>query len=756
MARTRTSISRGFRGFAAAATLALLGLSAACNRSPQAKEAAYLRRGEALLAKKDYSRALLEFKSAAAAMPKDAEPYYQLGLTFLAEGDMGRGVAALRRATALNPKHERAQLKLGELMATSARKEVLQQAASVLEGVLSASPENSEANDALALAEWKLGKTEEAASRLEETLRKFPSRLGTSVELARLKLGHKDLAGAEAVLKQAVASAPESSAAELALGQIYMLGNQPAKAEAELRKAIQLDSKNGPALMGLAAIQAAGNRMAEADETYRQAAALPGAQFKPVHALFLYRQGKRDAALAEFEKLARENPADRGMRSRLFAAYTEMGKNQAAQNLIAAALKSNPKDTDALFERAGLALRSGNGAQAEKDLRQVLQFKPDFAGGHVAMAAVYHAQGMTGSERQELHEALRIDPALLVARLSLARSFTRAKEAKSALDLLDSAPASQRGTLAVVAERNWALLVAGETKELRADLDRALRIRRFPELMIQDAALRIQQGDYAGARTDAEEIIKGNPEDVRGPQLLADAYRAQKQPEKAEERLKAIVAAHPQSAPLANVLGRWYLTERNLPAARAAFQGALAADPKFLPADLALAGVDQQEKHLDAARQRLLGVVAADPNNIAALLMLGSIAGSAGDQEEAARRYRAVLAIDSSNLMALNNLAYALAPAEPDMALQYAQKAAELAPDNAAVQDTLGWVYYRKAIYAEATTCLETSVAKEPTPRREFHLAMCYLKSGRRDLGEKTLAHALQEDPQLPMTEKGW
>ena len=236
MARTRTSISRGFRGFAAAATLALLGLSAACNRSPQAKEAAYLRRGEALLAKKDYSRALLEFKSAAAAMPKDAEPYYQLGLTFLAEGDMGRGVAALRRATALNPKHERAQLKLGELMATSARKEVLQQAASVLEGVLSASPENSEANDALALAEWKLGKTEEAASRLEETLRKFPSRLGTSVELARLKLGHKDLAGAEAVLKQAVASAPESSAAELALGQIYMLGNQPAKAGSRAAK----------------------------------------------------------------------------------------------------------------------------------------------------------------------------------------------------------------------------------------------------------------------------------------------------------------------------------------------------------------------------------------------------------------------------------------------------------------------------------------------------------------------------------------
>ena len=47
-------------------------------------------------------------------------------------------------------------------------------------------------------------------------------------------------------------------------------------------------------------------------------------------------------------------------------------------------------------------------------------------------------------------------------------------------------------------------------------------------------------------------------------------------------------------------------------------------------------------------------------------------------------------------------------------------------------------------------------VKKEPTPRRQFHLAMSYLKSGRRDQGEKTLQLALQQDPKLPVTEKGW
>jgi tetratricopeptide (TPR) repeat protein len=734
----------------------LYGMSVACRTSPEAKEAKCLRRGQSLLEKKDYSRALLEFRNASQAMPKDAEPYYQMGIASLAAGNLRNGIAFLRKATELNPGHERAQLKLGELMTSSSNKEVLQQAASRLGAVLSASPDNSEANDALALAEWKLGKTEEAIGRLEETLRKFPARLQTSMELARLKLGQKDLAAAEQILKQAVVSAPQSSAAELALGQLYMLANEPAKAEGELRKAIQFDSKNGPALMGLAAIQVAGNRIEEAEQTYHQLASFPDPKFKPLHALFLYKLGKRDAALGEFEKLAKDDPNDRGARSRLFAAYVAMGKEKAAQDLLAAALRKNPKDTDALFERSGLAVRAGNVEGAEKDLKEVLRFKPDFAEGHLAMAAVYKVQNRKLTERQELNEALRINPALLRARLVLARSFTGANEAKSALDLLNSAPANQKGTLAVVIERNWALLAAGETAELRSVLDQALRVRRFPELIVQDGLLRFQQGDYSGARADAEEAIKNNPEDVRVVRLLADTYLAQKQPSKAEDRLAAIVAAHPNSAPLANLLGQWYLNARNFSAARKAFEAADAADPKFRAADIALAGLDHQEKHLDAARQRLLAVVAADPENVAALVQLGELAGETADPEEAIRRYRAAVAVDGSNVIALNNLAYTLASSDPDVALKYAQQAAEFAPDNATVQDTLGWIYYRKAIYGTAVRYLETAVAKEPTPRRQFHLAMSYLKSGNRDQGQKTLQLALQQDPKLPVTEKGW
>jgi len=176
----------------------------------------------------------------------------------------------------------------------------------------------------------------------------------------------------------------------------------------------------------------------------------------------------------------------------------------------------------------------------------------------------------------------------------------------------------------------------------------------------------------------------------------------------------------------------------------------------LLDASLSLAGIDIQEKHADAARQRLLGVVAANPKNVAALLMLGAAAGESGDQAEALRRYRAAVDLDSANVIALNNLAYTLAFSQPDEALKYAQQAGEISPDNPSVQDTLGWVYYKKAVYSTAVTYLEMAVAKEPTPQRQFHLAACYLKAGKRDVGEKTMRLALRQDPNLPATEKGW
>ena len=707
------------------------------------------------MAKKDYPRAMLEFRNALKVMPQDAEVHYELGLAYLGTGNFGNGILALRTAVELNPKHKGAQVKLAELMTATHNQNLVAEAAGRLRDVLAASPGNNEASNALALAEIQLGKAADAEARLEQALAKFPAALESSVTLARVKLSRQDLKGAETVLQKAMQDSPQSSQAALALGELYLVLQQPGKAEPAIRKAFQLDPGNGAALIALAAIQTAGNRLGEADQTYRQLAKLPQKEYRSLHALFLVRTGRREEAIAEFERLAKEDPEDRIARTSLLRSYLDSNRIPQAEALLAAALARNSKDTEALLERSEMYLRSGRLAEAETDLSQVLHFRPDFAEAHYALAGVHKARGQALSEQQELREALRLRKNFLQARVALAQSLIYSQKPTAAVELLDEADTEQN-ILAVVVERNWALLALGDSARVRQALDRVLRIGRVPDLVLQDAIVRMMVRDYAGARAAAEEVLSANPEDARAARIVTDSYAAQGDGRKALERLTQIVAARPGSAPLQHMLGQWYLSSGNLAAARNAFEAARVADPKSSQEEFALAEVDRREGRSESASQRLANIVAANPRDISALMKRATLEDKSGNRSAATGLYRNILDMDASNIPALNNLAYDLALTDPNEALKFAQQALELAPGDSAIRDTLGWVYYRKGIYRTAVIHLKEAVAKKPTPRREFHLAMAYLKAGDRSLGEPMLRKALNQDPTLAQTEQGW
>lgn len=743
------------RLFAGIASI-VFAMSTGCRTSPQGKEARYLRRGQAYLEKKDYARALLEFQNAAKQMPKDAEPYYWIGVDYLKSGNVGPAVAALRHATDLNPKHTQAQLKLAEILTASRKQDLVEQAAQRLKDVLAGSPDNLEASDTLAVAESELGKGDDGIDRLEEVLRKAPSDLHAAVNLARLKLRQKDLNGAEEVLKKVVARIPQSPQAAIALGRLYVALGQPGKAEEEIRRALTLDPNNGAALLTLAGIQARGNRMEELEQTYKRLAALPDERYKPLHALFLYRTGKRDAALAEFQALAKAEPANRAARSRLVAVCFSMGKIPEAQSLLAAALKKNPKDTDALFQRSQLYLQSGKIDQAIDDLNQVLHFQPDSAKAHVALGILYDTNGQKDRKQREFNEALRLNPNIVLARVSLAATLAASGKGTTALELLDAAPGKQKNSWAVVIERNWALWALGRTEELRANLDQQINVARIPELLVQRALLRMKDKDYTAARVDAEEVLRRNPQDLTAARVAADTFVAQHDDAKALARIRELAEGHPKSAPLQTLLGQWCLATGNLAESQKAFEAALSDDFKYVEADYGLAQIDYRNKNLAGASQRLTAILGIDPKNVPTLMLLAHVEEDAGNRAGAIARYRQVLDTDSSNAGAMISLAYDVAFDNPDEALKFAERAVEITPDSAAAEDTLGWIYYRKGVYGTALNYLKAAVAKAPTPRRQFHLAMSYMKSGEQELGLQVLAAALSKDPDLPKKEQGW
>ncbi len=739
------------------ASVVLLALTLqGCRKPPQEREAAFLKRGEGLVAVKQYSRAILEFRNAIRVMPKDAEPYYQLGIACMDAGDIFDAFRAFHRATELNPKHSLAQKKVAELLDMTQKSDLLQDAATRLKGVLRTSPDDEEATGALAVTELQMGKSEDATRRLEESLRVFPSRLKSSVALARIQLIENDLTAAEETLRKAVASAPDSSAARLALGQLYLVLKRPEKAEPEIEGALHLDPKNSSALLSLALLQIQEKRMDEAEGTLKRLSVLPGKPYRDLHAMFLYELGARDASVAELEALLRDDPDNRLTRGRLVLVYLDLHRTRDAQKLLAAALKRNPRDADALFQRGDLSLKIGKPRDAEVDLKEILRIQPDSAPCHFALARVYAAERLGNSEQAELNKALRVDPSLLEARIALAKSLVLENQPQVALSVLDEAPAAQNSEVSLIVSRNWALLQAGKLNELRSVLDKALRVSRVPELVLQDGLFRMEEKDYDGARADAEELLKLKPEDGRGARLLADTYLARNEAPKATQRLAAIAASSPKTASLQFVMGQWYMKNGHLAEARKALEAALAGDPDLTPAAINLAEIDDREHRVGPARQRLQAVLAKQPRNVYALLLLAGVDVEAGDRPGEIAAYRSVIGVDSSNAFALNNLAYALAPDDPDEALELAKRAVGLAPDNAAEQDTLGWIYYRKRMYTAAVDHLKAAVDRDPNPRRQFHLAMSYVKSGHPESGRDLLRNALKQDPNLATTEHGW
>jgi tetratricopeptide (TPR) repeat protein len=736
------------------ALTALASLTAVgCRLSPQANEARFMSRGKYAIKNKDFRRATLEFLNAVQAMPQDSEAYYQLGKAYLATGAVQQGAAALLRATEVNPKCVDAQVTLSTLMAASRDLKAVGEAQKRLSGVLDLAPDNPDILDVLALTQFRMGKPEEAEDDLERALGKLPAHLQSSVDLAKLRLARKDMAGAEQVLENAVNANRQSADAALVLGRFYLFSGKPEQGQTEVRRALQIDPKNGPALLTLAESQFNSGHADEAERTYRQISQLPDDNFRPLHAAFLFRTGWHEAAIAEFEQLAKQAPNDRAARTRLVAAYSMTGQTAKAEAVLKAALQKNPKDTEALLQRSRAYMVSGKYSDAENDLRQVLHFQPDSGEAHYYLSKVYQANGASLSQREELTEALRSDPNRLSVRVELTRLLVASRDAAAALQVMNNTPEPQKKLVSTIEAHNWALLAVGDNTAARRGVDAGLAVARAPELLLQDGVLKLAGKDPAGAQTAFSEALKLLPDSVPAWEFLGGAYGARHQPQKAVELLQEAALKRPQSAGLQLLLGNWLTEAGRITEARSAFEAARRAEPKSTLADMALARLDMSQGSMDQSRQHLEAVLATQPQNAGARLLLGEIARKTGDRSGAIAEYRAVAEVDQNNLVALNELAYMLSNDNPNEALKYAQRAGELAPDNPVVQDTLGWVYYRNGIYKSALGYLKTAVEKNGTPLRKYHLGMAYLKAGDRDLGQGFLKAALESDPSLATTE---
>lgn len=719
-----------------------------CSSSPQARRDKHLTRGKELVNKREYSRAILEFRNAVQAMPKDAEPYYQIGVASSAAGDVRTAYLSFRRATELDPRHANAQLRLAQMLAHGDQPH-LKDAEERLKAVLGhSSIQSPEMLNTLAFTELRLGKAKDAEETLEQALAQSPGELTSAVLLARTKLWQKDIKGAEEVLTKACEQTPGSADARRILGEFYVIQGKLTDAEPQLRRAFEMDPNSSSIIQDLARLDLTLGRKQDAEKRFKRLAGFE--EYKSIYATFLFQEGRREEALREFEKIVARSPDNRQARSELVATYVAMGRTPEAVKVLEAAIKKNPKDGDALLQRAEILIRMGKLADAETDINQVRRIRSAAPEVHYVAAKLHEARGTTLTYRQELAETLRLNPTLEPVRVELAHNLVNSNEPRAALDLLNAAPDVQKASAAIVEQRNWANWALGDMTEMRRGIDHGLAQKRSVNFLVQDGLWKLRKGDANGARAVFEEALKIDPFDVRPLQFLSQSYARTKDSQLALQKVKEYAARQPKSAPVQQLLGKLLMAEKDHAGARSAFMAAKAADPQFVEADLSLAQLDVRDRKISVARNKIEGILAVKGGDIAARQWLASVQVIEGNSSASIENFRKVVAADPRNSEALNNLAYLLADrgAQLDEALKYAEKAVELAPDQPEYYDTLGWVLYRKGIYASAVKYLERTDKESAVSK--YHLAMAYAKAGDPKRGRSALEAALKLNPDRP------
>jgi putative PEP-CTERM system TPR-repeat lipoprotein len=257
---------------------------------------------------------------------------------------------------------------------------------------------------------------------------------------------------------------------------------------------------------------------------------------------------------------------------------------------------------------------------------------------------------------------------------------------------------------------------------------------------MQLGAMHGRRGDYAKAADvlkRAQKIAPANPTITRD---LVVAYLRLGRPDDAVREAKALQAAAPTNAAGFLLEGDVQATRKNWPAAEAAYRAGLKLEPTsgLLATKLhgALAAADRKAE-ADALAKKWL---ADHPKDAAMRGYLAERALQARDYKTAVAQYEAVVAIDPNNIVVLNNLAFAAGRVGDPRAITYAERAATLAPRNAAVLDTFGMLLIAKGDTDKGLDYLARASALAPG-RHDIRLnyAKALAKAGQKDAARQEL-----------------
>lgn len=667
-----------------------------------------------------FEAASTDIDAARKTNPNNLLVFYTQALLDFRQGKSAPAMESLQQVLRAAPEHMPSVLLAGAVQYSLGS---MPQAEQYLNKYLKKYPGNLYARKLLASTLMKSGQTQSAIDVLSPQLKDAQQDVQLLALAGEAYMQIGDYTQAAVYLSRASVLAPKAAELHTALGLSKLAQGENDRATAEMETAVQLDTQPPLASALLAMTQL---RLKEYDKALLAAKTIEKAQpGNPLAhnlkgAAYL---GKKDFsnARASFEKALSIQPANFPAAANLAQLDLQDKKPDVAKKRFERMLEKDKKNIQIMTALADLAISQGQIKEATTWLENASRENPEELQPSLQLIAHYLR---TGDKQQALLLANKLkgsnagNPAFLdvLAQVQFANNdMPGALETYGRLATArpDAALAQFHIASIHMAMQNPSAAMAALKKALTLQPD-------YLDAQLTLASLEVDRGNYQQALSIARQIQKQDSKSPAGYELEGNLLMQQKNPDLAVQAYEQAFTIS-QNGPLMEKL-----------------HAALIQTGKGRAADARLTLWLKEHPADVTTRLYQAGIYLGDKQNKAAI-----------DQ------YQTVLSQTPNSVPAMNNLAWLYQQEKDPRALQYAEKASQLAPDNPATLDTLGWILVEQGNTARGLTLLQQATTLAPKDAEiRYHLALGFVKSGDKVKARKELEQTLSTGKNFSKTEE--
>jgi tetratricopeptide (TPR) repeat protein len=464
-----------------------------------------------------------------------------------------------------------------------------------------------------------------------------------------------------------------------------------------------------------------------------------------------YEAHQYDTAVEAFKLWQELEPSSPLAKQMLLSLLLSGDKLQEARPSLDAVLQADPSNAGRTFTGIyPLIARSPDKAATLEWMIEATRPYPEVAEGHLTVAQAALAAGKKELALKEARRAVTLKPDWDVAAVFEAELYLSSEPPKG-LELLKNFLNAHPDNKDLRLYYARALLNQKQFAPAREEFQRLLRDKPdSPDLAFGIALISMQMGEYERAEQEMQQALrKGGKEESTVHYYLAQLNEARQNDAAALEHYHQVKDGEYTYAARLREVGLLDKTGKLDDARKVLHTAVPKNDQQRLQLILIDAQLLREDKKYETSYQVLAQGLEKFPDQPDILYQTAMAADKLNKTELFEQLIRKLMKVSPDNAHAYNALGYSLLDRNVRIpeAMKLVEKAYQLAPDDAAIIDSVGWGEYLMGNLDKSVEFLNRAFASNPDPEIAAHLGEVLWKKGDKEGARKVWQESAKANP---------